>query len=90
MNEDAAQINHALIEECLDRITAGDKDAAFDLAQLYLTRVVHKDIAAILSVVDGLARQSATLGSTDAAGFLKDDWPDLRMVIEKRLKRTFG
>lgn len=89
MDENAAQVNHELIRACLDRISSGDKDAAFDLAQLYMTRVVQKDVHAMLSVVEGLARQSIALGSTEAKDFLEGDWPQLRQVLERRLNRTF-
>jgi hypothetical protein len=89
MQDDPAEINHQLIRESLDRITAGDKEAAFHLAQLYMTRVVKMDVEVMLSVIEGLARQSAALGSADAIRFLEDDWAKLRQVLHRRLTRTF-
>lgn len=89
MEENAAEINHELIRECLERISSGDKDAAFDLAQLYMTRVVKQDVEVMLCVIEGLARQSAALGSAEAKDFLEGDWPGLKPVLERRLGRTF-
>ena len=87
---DHAEINHEIAAECLERITSGDQNAAFDLAQLYMSRVVKRDIDAMLYVIEGLARQSAAMGSPESREFLKDDWPSLREVLKKRLTREFS
>jgi hypothetical protein len=89
MGEKAAEVNHQLIKECLKRISAGDKEAALELAQLYMTRVVKLDVEVMLSVIEGLALQSASLGSVDAKTFLSD-WPELRAVLDRRLRRTLS
>jgi len=88
MSDEVPKLDRELVEDCLNRISAGDKDAAFDLAQLYMARVVHKDVNSTLDVIEGLARQSAALGSEEAAEFLSSDWPELRLVFERRLTRV--
>jgi hypothetical protein len=85
MNEDIS--DQELAAEFLQRISAGDEDAAFDLAQFYMARVVRKDVEAMLHVIEGLARASAARGSTDAKTFLDKDWAGLRAVLLKRLQR---
>ncbi len=89
MTEDA-DINHELAADCLKRISDGDPEAAFDLAQFYMARVVKKDVEAMLYVIEGLARQSAALGSAESKLFLSDDWVELRAVLKKRLAREFS
>lgn len=85
MNEDLT--DQELAAEFLQRISANDEDAAFDLAQFYMARVVKKDSEAMLHVIEGLARASAAQGSTQAKVFLEEDWTGLRPVLLKRLKR---
>lgn len=89
MEENSAEMNHELVRECLERISSGDKDAAFDLAQLYMTRVVKQDVEVMLLAIEGLARQSAALGSTEARDFLAGEWSELKQVLARRLERTF-
>lgn len=89
MEDEAAETNHELVRECLERISSGDKEAAFDLAQLYMSRVVKQDVEVMLLVVEGLARQSAALGSSEAKDFLAGEWSELRQVLARRLERTF-
>ena len=86
-DEEAAEVNHKLIKETLQRISKGDKEAALELAQLYMTRVVKLDVDVMLAAIEGLALQSAALGSPGAKKFLSD-WPELRGVLERRLQRT--
>jgi len=88
MSDEVPKFDRELVKDCLNRISAGDKDAAFDLAQLYMARVVHKDVSSTLDVIEGLARQSAVQGSEEAAEFLSSDWPELRLVLERRLTRV--
>jgi hypothetical protein len=78
-----------LAAEFFQRISADDEDAAFDLAQFYMARVVKKDVEAMLHVIEGLARVSAARGSTHAKVFLDEDWAGLRPVLLNRLKREF-
>jgi hypothetical protein len=86
-DQEAAEVSHQLIKETLRRISKGDKEAALELAQLYMTRVVKLDVAVMLAAIEGLALQSAALGSSGAKKFLRD-WPELRGVLERRLHRT--
>lgn len=79
-----------LAEEFFARISADDDDAAFDLAQFYMARVVKKDPEAMLHVIEGLARASAARGSAHAKVFLQEDWSGLRPVLLKRLRRLFS
>ena len=79
-----------LAAEFVERIRKGDEEAAFDLAQFFLARVVKKDVEAMLDVAEGLAHVSAIQGSEQAREFLSDDWPGLRTVLLKRLKREFS
>ena len=78
-----------LAAEFFQRISANDEDAAFDLAQFYMARVVKKDVEAMLHVIEGLARASAARGSAHAKVFLDEDWLELRAVLLKRLTREF-
>ena len=87
MNENIS--DQELAAEFFQRISADDEDAAFDLAQLYMARVVKKDFEAMLHVIEGLARASAARGSTHAKVFLDEDWAGLRAVLLNRLQREF-
>ena len=89
MTEDA-DVNHELVVDCLQRISSGDRNAAFDLAQFYMSRVVKRDVEVMLDVIEGLARQSAVLGSEESKLFLEEDWTELRLVLGKRLAREFS
>ncbi|HEV7606574.1 MAG TPA: hypothetical protein VGO61_04520 [Steroidobacteraceae bacterium] len=87
-NEDIT--DQDLAAEFFQRISADDEDAAFDLAQFYMARVVKKDAEAMLHVIEGLARASAARGSTHAKVFLEEDWSGLRPVLLKRLNRQLS
>ena len=87
MNENIS--DQELAAEFLQRISADDEDAAFDLAQFCMARVVKKDVEAMLHIIEGLARASAARGSTHAKVFLDEDWAALRAVLLKRLRREF-
>lgn len=79
-----------IVAEFFTRISAGDEEAAFDLAQFCMSRIVKKDADAMLDMVEGLSRVSEKLGSTHARAFLSDDWKSLRAILLKRLKRELG
>lgn len=80
-------VSHELLKDCLQRITAGDPQGALDLANFWIGHLVERDPVIELGVVEGLMRQSAQLGSSEASEFLSTTWSDLRPVLEKRLKR---
>lgn len=80
-------ISHELLDDCLQRITAGNPQGALDLANFWIGHLVDRDPVIELGIVEGLMRQSAQLGSGEASKFLSTTWPDLRPILEKRLKR---
>lgn len=79
-----------LVAEFFERISSDDEDAALDLAQFYMARVVKKDAEAMLHVIEGLARASAARGSAHAKAFLEENWPGLRPILRRRLRQLLG
>lgn len=90
MGSSEIEINHELVQDCLKRISSGDAEAAFELAQLYMSRMDENDVDVMLWLIEGLARQSAALGSNDAQDFLTNQWEALREPLRRRLLRKFG
>jgi hypothetical protein len=87
---DAEMEDQEIAREILERISARDEEAAFELTQFCLSRVMKKDAEAILNLVEGLARISAAQGSKNAAAFLSEDWVNLRAILLKRLRRELS
>ena len=79
-----------LVAEFFERISSDDEDAALDLAQFYMARVVKKDAEAMLHVIEGLARASAARGSAHAKAFLEENWAGLRPILLRRLRQLLG
>jgi len=86
----ATIISHELLADCLQRITDGDPQASFDLASFWISHVLDRDPVIELGVIEGLLRQSARLGSREAKEHLITIWPNLRSILEKRLKKLGG
>lgn len=85
-----ADISHEHAQECLERISSGEADGAYEFAQIFMSRVPQKDIEIILLAAEALARQSAALGCAEAQAFLVKEWPELKSVLERRLNRVFS
>jgi hypothetical protein len=83
-------LSHEHAKECLEKISAGEADGAFEFAQIFLSRIPQKDTEIFLLAVEALARQSAVLGCAEAKTFLENEWGELKPVLEKRLNREFG
>lgn len=83
-----AEISHEHAHECLERISAGDPGAAYELAQIFISRVPQKDTGILLIVIEALIRQSATLGSAEARDFLADGWVEMKAMLERRLSKA--
>lgn len=86
--EPETKIGHELIQECLERISAGDAEASFELSQLFLARIDESDVDVLLWIVEALARQSAALGSSDAKEFLVSHWELMKQPLRRSLSRT--
>lgn len=84
-----ADISHEHAQECLDRISSGEIDGAYEFAQIFMSRVPQKDIEIILFAIEAFARQSAALGCDDAKAFLAKEWTELQPVLRSRLNRAF-
>jgi hypothetical protein len=76
-----------LMHDCLARISKGDSNAAFDLASFWMGHIADQDTEIKLAIAEGLARQSAALGSKEAELFLRESWPSMKEVLRKRLDR---
>jgi hypothetical protein len=79
-----------IVAEIFERISNGDEEAAFDLAQFCMPRVVKRDVDAMMDMIEGLSRASERLGSTHAKAFLNEDWKALRAILAKRIRRELG
>lgn len=77
-----------LIDDCLDRIAAGDPSAAFDLASTFMSHVDAKNVELNLAIVEALATLSKLQGCSEAGDFLAKQWPDIKVVISKRWQRA--
>ena len=85
-----ADVSHEHAKECLERISSGEADAAYEFAQIFMSRIPQKDIEIFLLAVEAFARQSAVLGCAEAKAFLEKEWGELKPVLESRLNRVFG
>ena len=86
----AKEISYELLDDCLQRISQGDSMGTHDLANFWMAHVFDRDPIIELGVVEGLMRQSAQLGSEQAKEFIKNVWPQMRAILEKRLKKLGG
>jgi len=77
-----------IVAEFFERIDQRDEEAAFDLAQFCLPRIVEGNFDAMLDTIEGLSRASANLGSPHAQAFLSEDWTSLRAILLRRLRRS--
>ena len=84
---DATATSHELLADCLLRISAGDPMGAHDLANFWMAHVFDRDPVIELGIVEGLMRQSVQLGSEEAKEFISKMWPDMRPILEKRLRK---
>ncbi|MES2077014.1 MAG: hypothetical protein V4462_15485 [Pseudomonadota bacterium] len=87
---DSVAISHELLADCLQRITDGDPQGSLDLATFWIGHVLDRDPVIELGIIEGLLRQSAQLGSREANDHLMTVWPNLRPILEKRLKKLQG
>jgi len=81
-------ISRELVNDCLKRIAEGDPDAAFDFSTAAISHMDARNIAFSLAIVDAFATVSKQQGSTAASEFLSDQWPELKLVLEKRWRRA--
>lgn len=85
--KEARVTSHELLHDCLERITAGDSAGFHNLAFFWMGHVTDRDPVIELGLVEGLMRQSAAMGNTEAAKFLREAWPDTRVMLAKNLSR---
>jgi len=86
-NSDRNYVVNELIDDCLFRISQGDPNAAFDLAQVSINHVDEDTIKIFLALIEGLTRQSSKLGSDAAKEFLEEQWSSMKTILEIRYKR---
>jgi hypothetical protein len=86
-SEETRVASHELLHDCLERITAGDPAGFHNLAFFWMGHVTDRDPVIELGLAEGLMRQAAAMGNAEAENFLRDAWPDTRVVLAKSLSR---
>jgi hypothetical protein len=76
-----------LLGQFLSNAKAGDCDAGFDIARIFLGEVPSGSAELILTVAEALILQSAQLGSDAAKDYLANTWPQMRSVLQGRYAR---
>ncbi len=80
-----SDIDAMLLKEFSGRVSEGDPDAGFDLAQFFWGHLPSNEVNLHIAVIETLILQSAELGSAHAQEYLKEMWPDMKKVLIKRL-----
>jgi hypothetical protein len=86
-NSDETTTSYEFLADCLQRISDGDPMATHDLANFWMAHMFDRDPVIELGIVEGLMRQSANLGSEQAKEFMSEMWPNMRPILEKRLRK---
>jgi len=81
-------VSQEIVNECLKRIAEGEPDAAFDLATAAISHTDARSVAFSLAIVEAYATISKLQGSVAASKFLSDQWPELKLALEKRWRRA--
>lgn len=81
-------VTRELITDCLNRISAGDASAAFDLALAFMSHADAKDVELNLAVIEALATLGKLQGCAEAANFLDRQWVDMKAILGKRWRRA--
>lgn len=82
------ETSQEVVQDCLERLRAGDPNAPFDLASSFMTHADSKNVDLYLAIVEALATVSKNSGSKEAATFLQDQWPDLKNAFRRRWLRA--
>jgi len=74
-----------LVDDCLLRISKGDKSAAFDLASVFMSHVYQKDVDLNLSIIEALALLAASQDDEIINKFINTQWPVMKESVRRRL-----
>lgn len=87
LEQNLKDIDSKLLKEFSRRVSEGDPDAGFDLAQFFWGHLPSNEVNLHIAVIEALIFQSAAMGSTDSQEYLKDMWPKMKEALVKRLIR---
>lgn len=86
-NKVAEEIHEELMDHLQTLADKNDPAAQYDLATTLLSEAIKNPSWDYIKKIEELIQKSSAAGFADAGRFMSEEWPKLRIILEKKLSK---